>query len=67
MPFSALHRVRSDEVYHFYAGDPVDMIQIDDSGIHSRFILGSDILNNQSPQIVVPKGRWQASRPMAAG
>ena len=65
--FSALHRVRSDEVYHFYAGDPVDMIQIDDSGILSRFILGSDILNNQSPQLVVPKGKWQASRLKAGG
>jgi predicted cupin superfamily sugar epimerase len=65
--FSALHRVRSDEVYHFYAGDPVDMIQIDDSGILSRFILGSDILNNQSPQLVVPKGKWQASRLEAGG
>ena len=43
------------------------MIQIDDSGIHSRFILGSDILNNQSPQIVVPKGKWQASRLKAGG
>jgi uncharacterized protein len=65
--FSALHRIRSDEVYHFYAGDPVDMIQIDDSGILSRFILGSDILNNQSPQLVVPKGKWQASRLKAGG
>jgi predicted cupin superfamily sugar epimerase len=65
--FSALHRVRSDEVYHFYAGDPVDMIRIDDSGILSRFILGSDILNNQSPQLVVPKGKWQASRLKAGG
>jgi predicted cupin superfamily sugar epimerase len=65
--FSALHRVRSDEVYHFYAGDSVDMIQIDDSGILSRFILGSDILNNQSPQLVVPKGKWQASRLKAGG
>ena len=65
--FSALHRVRSDEVYHFYAGDPVDMIQIDDSSILSRFILGSDILNNQSPQLVVPNGKWQASRLKAGG
>jgi hypothetical protein len=65
--FSALHRVMSDEVYHFYAGDPVEMIQIDDSGVLSRFILGSDILNNQSPQLVVPKGKWQASRLKAGG
>lgn len=65
--FSALHRLRSDEVYHFYAGDPVEMIQIDNSGVLSRFVLGSDILNDQSPQVVVPKGKWQASRLKAGG
>jgi uncharacterized protein len=65
--FSALHRIKSDEVYHFYAGDPVEMIQIDNSGALSRFVLGSDILNNQSPQVVAPKGIWQASKLMAGG
>jgi uncharacterized protein len=65
--FSALHRIKSDEVYHFYAGDPVEMIQIDESGKLSRFVLGSDILNNQSPQVVAPKGKWQASKLKAGG
>lgn len=65
--FSALHRIKSDEVYHFYAGDPVEMIQIDDSGRLSRFELGSDILNNQSPQVLAPKGVWQASKLKAGG
>lgn len=65
--FSALHRIKCDEVYHFYAGDPVEMIQIDDSGALSRFVLGSDILNNQSPQVVAPKGKWQASKLKAGG
>jgi uncharacterized protein len=65
--FSALHRIKSDEAYHFYAGDPVEMIQIDNSGALSRFVLGSDILNNQSPQVVAPKGIWQASKVKAGG
>jgi predicted cupin superfamily sugar epimerase len=65
--FSALHRNKSDEVYHFYAGDPVEMIQIDNSGALSRFVLGSDMLNNQSPQVVAPKGIWQASKLKAGG
>jgi predicted cupin superfamily sugar epimerase len=65
--FSALHRIKSDEIYHFYAGDPVEMIQIDNSGTLSRFLLGSDILNNQSPQVVVAKGIWQASKLKAGG
>ena len=65
--FSALHRIKGDEVYHFYGGDPVEMIQIDSSGALSRFVLGSDILNNQSPQVVAPKGIWQASKLKTGG
>jgi predicted cupin superfamily sugar epimerase len=60
--FSALHRVKSDEMFHFYSGDPVEMIQIDDLGNLTKFTLGSDVMNNQTPQVVVPKGKWQALR-----
>src|SRR4051812_40516991 len=65
--FSALHRLLFDEVYHFYAGDPVDLIQIDQNGLLKKYILGSDILNNESPQIVVSKGIWQGSRVREGG
>lgn len=65
--FSALHRVKSDEMFHFYSGDPVEMIQIDDFGNLTNFTLGSDVMNNQTPQVVVPKGKWQALRLKAGG
>lgn len=65
--FSALHRVKSDEVFHFYGGDPVEMVQIDESGNLRKFILGSDFLNGQSPQVVVRKGTWQGLRLMKGG
>ena len=58
--FSALHRVKSDEIFHFYSGDPVEMILIDESGRLSRFILGSNIMLGETPQVVVPRGVWQA-------
>lgn len=60
--FSALHRVKSDEMFHFYSGDAVEMIQITDDGKLSRITLGSDVLRGESPQVVVPKGVWQALR-----
>lgn len=60
--FSALHRVQSDEVFHFYGGDPVEMVQIDESGRVQYFTLGSDIFKDESPQVVVPRGVWQALR-----
>lgn len=58
--FSALHRVKSDEIFHFYGGDPVEMIQIDEEGNVQKFVIGSDIMSGQQPQVVVPKGVWQA-------
>ena len=57
---SALHRLPADEVYHFYLGDPVEMLQLDDRG--GRVLtLGPDVLAGQAVQTVVPRGIWQGS------
>ncbi len=60
--FSALHRLRSDEVYHFYLGDPVEMVQLWPDGSGKRVRLGSDLLQGMQLQTVVPQGVWQGSR-----
>lgn len=60
--FSALHKVRSDEIFHFYGGDPAEMIQIDQQGRLTRFTLGNRIDQGEIPQIVVKRGVWQALR-----
>ncbi|OGG52772.1 MAG: hypothetical protein A3F84_10045 [Candidatus Handelsmanbacteria bacterium RIFCSPLOWO2_12_FULL_64_10] len=65
--FSAVHRLRSDEVFHFYLGDPVEMLQLWPDGSGRTVTLGSDILNGMRPQVVVPKGAWQGSRLMPGG
>ncbi|MBU6374633.1 MAG: cupin domain-containing protein [Bdellovibrionales bacterium] len=61
--FSALHLLqKSDEIFHFYGGDPVEMIQIDPQGKLHTFVLGADVMAGESPQVVVPGGNWQALR-----
>jgi predicted cupin superfamily sugar epimerase len=60
--FSAMHRLPSDEVFHFYLGDPVEMFQILPDGSSNTMILGTDLLHGQSPQIVVPGNHWQGAR-----
>lgn len=65
--FSALHRLKSDEVFHFYGGDPVEMVQIDPDGDLKRYVLGSDIFSGQSPQVVVRRGTWQGTRLIKGG
>ena len=59
--FSEMHRLPSDEVFHFYLGDPVEMLQLDDSG--GRIVtLGQDVAAGQQLQVVVRGGVWQGSR-----
>jgi len=61
--FSALHRLPTDEVFHFYLGDPVEMLQLGPNPADGGRILtlGSDILAGQQVQTVVPAGVWQGS------
>ena len=56
---SLLHRLRSDEVFHFYAGDPTTMLLLDDDGRAETIVLGQDIPAGQRFQVVVPRGVWQ--------
>lgn len=65
--FSALHRLTTDEIYHFYLGDPVEMLLLHADGSSERVILGQDILNGQKVQCVAPKGAWQGSHMLAGG
>lgn len=65
--FSALHRVKSDEMFHFYSGDPAEMIQISPEGKIEKFILGSNFMNGESPQVLVRRGHWQGLRLRSGG
>jgi predicted cupin superfamily sugar epimerase len=57
--FSALHRLQSDEVFHFYIGEAVTMLNLHPDGRIETVTLGSDIRSGQRLQHVVPRGVWQ--------
>jgi uncharacterized protein len=65
--FSEMHRLRSDEIFHFYAGDPVELLQLHPGGLGSTTILGNDLLAGQHPQLVVNQDTWQGSRLVPGG
>jgi predicted cupin superfamily sugar epimerase len=65
--FSAMHRLWSDEIFHFYSGDPVEMLQLSPDGSGRVAILGSDILNGMQPRVVVHRGVWQGARLLKGG
>lgn len=60
--FSAFHRLRSDELWHFYAGGSLVVHVIDDAGCYSEILLGNDAEAGEVFQAVVKAGCWFASR-----
>ncbi|HTS59347.1 MAG TPA: cupin domain-containing protein [Terriglobales bacterium] len=64
---SAMHKLPSDEVFHFYAGDLVEMLQLFPDGKGKVIKIGSDLKAGLRPQVVVPRGTWQGSRLAAGG
>jgi hypothetical protein len=55
---SALHRMQSDELWHFYAGDPLRVHMLHPDGRHESFLLGPDAEEGMVFQAVVPHGVW---------
>ena len=58
---SLLHRLKCDEIFHFYLGNPVTMLQLHPDGTSEIITLGHDILRGEKVQALVPKGAWQGA------
>jgi len=65
--FSAMHRLTSDEIFHFYLGDPVEMLQLHPDGSHRVVLIGPDLEAGQRPQVIVPRHIWQGARLIPGG
>jgi len=65
--FSALHRLPTDEIYHFYLGDPIQMLQLWPDGTTRTLLLGTDLRGGEVPQTVIPGGVWQGSYLLPGG
>ena len=58
---SLMHRLKYDEMFHFYLGNPVTMLQLHPDGSSEIITLGHNILSEQKVQVLVPKGTWQGA------
>lgn len=65
--FSAMHRLDTAEIYHFYYGDPLEMLLLHPDGSGELFLLGSDLQAGQRPQKVVERDVWQGTRLASGG
>lgn len=61
--FSAFHRIKADEVWHFYLGGPLHIVEIDPAGRLIETILGQDLGAGETLSHVVKAGHWFASYP----
>ena len=64
---SMMHRLPGDEMFHFYLGDPVEMLQLYPDGRSALFTLGPDLAAGQHVQLLVPSGVWQGMRLIGDG
>ena len=60
--FSAMHRLPGDEVFHFYMGDTVEMLQLKPDGSGRVLHLGQDLALGERPQVLVSGRCWQGAR-----
>lgn len=60
--FSDMHRLPTDEIWHFYMGDAIELLLLDPTGKDEVVILGQDVLQGEHVQFVVPAGVWMGAR-----
>lgn len=65
--FSAFHRIKQDEIWHFYDGDVLEVHMISPEGRYSMVEVGRNFDNGEQPQFMVPAGYWFASRVKKGG
>ena len=65
--FSEMHVLQSDEMFHFYLGDPVEMLQLFPDGRSAVIMLGQDLAAGQQVQVLVAAGVWQGTRLIGDG
>ncbi|MGL1888276.1 MAG: cupin domain-containing protein [Reichenbachiella sp.] len=59
--FSAFHRIKSDEMWHFHDGGGLNIHVIHPDGRYELMQLGLDLEKGQLPQLIVPAHAWFAS------
>jgi len=65
--FSAFHRIKQDEFWHFYDGATLELHMISPQGEYSKVMIGRDIMKGEVPQFVVPGGYWFAANVIKGG
>ncbi|MCX8055082.1 MAG: cupin domain-containing protein [Ignavibacteria bacterium] len=59
-----VHRLKSDEIWHFYLGSPLLIRYYQNENDINEVVLGNNLLNNEVPQLLIPRMHWMVARPL---
>jgi predicted cupin superfamily sugar epimerase len=62
-----LHRIRSDQIYHHYAGDPLEVLLFPEDSVPHIAVVGPDLAVGHRPQLLIPGGTFHAGRVRPGG
>lgn len=65
--FSTLHKIKSDEIWHYYYGDALEVIEIDENGVLTITAIGNNLLEGETFQYTVKANTWFGSRVKGGG
>ena len=57
-----LHRIRNEQLYHYYLGDPLEVFLLHDDGNAERVVVGPDIRNGERVQLLIPGNTFHTAR-----
>ena len=57
-----LHRIRNDQLYHYYLGDPLEVFLLRADGSSERVVVGPDLGGGERPQLLIPGGTFHTAR-----
>ena len=57
-----LHRIRNDQLYHYYLGDPIEVLMLRIDGTTERVVVGPDLRNGQRVQLLIPGNTFHTAR-----
>src|SRR6266516_3535462 len=57
-----LHRIRNDQLYHYYLGDPIEVLMLYIDGTTERAVVGPDLRGGQRVQLLIPGNTFHTGR-----
>jgi len=62
-----LHRIRNDQLYHYYLGDPIEVLLLRENGTAESIVVGPHLRAGQQVQLLIPGNTFHTARVIPEG